>query len=176
MKKLPLHTCIWWCGRAIQLHGEVKAFEMVSACCDQELSNLPHYVSSKRLIMLSCHMARKPSPSFDRDKEIKEEWLSNTDAERKTVRAKECAWVVSRMHGDREGRSVPAWRTLREAISSVDPLPVTTAGMPPILHAPVDGNDTHYCNQSLYGHFKLVHACTVITVDQPLYSRGKELV
>jgi len=50
--------------------------------------------------------------------------------------------VVSRIHGDGEDRSVPAWRALNEATSIVDPA-VTRAGLLPILQATADGNDTN---------------------------------
>ena len=51
------------------------------------------------------------------------------------------AWMVSRIHNDRDDRSVPPWGILNEATSTVDP-PVIPAGMLPILQAPADDNDT----------------------------------
>ena len=106
-----------------------------------------------------------------------EEWFSSNGVERKKARAKDLAWVVSRIHDDADKRSVPTWRALNEATSIIDP-PVTTAGMLPILQAPADDNDTltTVINRfaDITNHTGQKH--TIITADQPLYSRGKELV
>lgn len=74
-------------------------------------------------------------------------------------------------------QSVPAWRALNETTSQIDP-PVTTAGMLPILQAQTDDNDTltTVINRfvDISNHTGQTH--TIITADQPLYSRRKELV
>ena len=83
--------------------------------------------------------------------------------------------VTNTVH-DIENRSVPAWGALNVAISVINP-PVTTAGMLPILQAQADDNDTltTVINgfMSISKHIGQKH--TIITADQPLYSRGKEL-
>ncbi|XP_071479491.1 uncharacterized protein [Diadema antillarum] len=60
--------------------------------------------------------------------------------------------------------------------SVVDP-PMTTAGMLPILQAPADDNDTltTVINRFIAISTHLGQEHTIITADQPLYSRGKEL-
>jgi len=90
------------------------------------------------------------------------------------ARSKDLAWVVSRIHDD--DQSVPEWRALNEATSIIDP-PVTTAGMLPILQASADNNDilTTVINRFLDISNCIGQTHTIITADQPLYSRGKEL-
>lgn len=117
---------------------------------------------------------QRPSPSFSRDKQIDVDWFSNNNYERQKARAKDLAWVVSRLHDDEEDRSVPDWRALNEATSIVDPA-VTTTGMLPILQAPADDNDTltTVINRFMDISKHMVQKHTIITADQPLYSRGK---
>ena len=85
---------------------------------------------------------KRPPPSFGDDNTIEIEWFgSSCYEERQIPRAKDMAWMVSRIHNDGDDRSVPDSGALNEATISVDP-PVTTTGMLPILQAPADDNDT----------------------------------
>lgn len=120
---------------------------------------------------------KRPSPLFSAENKIDvNEWFIS-HGERQKSRFKDLAWLVSRITDDTQDLAVPAWSAFNEAISAVNP-PVTTAGMLPILQAPADDNNTMttVINRfvSITKHLGQQH--TIITADQPLYSRGKELV
>jgi hypothetical protein len=74
-------------------------------------------------------------------------------------------------------QSIPGWAAFNTATSIVDP-PVTTPGMLPILQAPADDNHTvtTVLNRFIEITSKLCQPYTVIAMDQPLYSKTKELV
>lgn len=122
---------------------------------------------------------QRSSPSIHAENEIDvDDWFRNE--ERKSARAKDMAWVVSRIcDSDDDGghMAVPAWGAFNEAISVVDP-EVTTAGMLPILQAPADDYNTltTVINRFVSISNAIGQKHTIITADQPLYSRGKELV
>ena len=105
------------------------------------------------------------------------DWFNNSSDEMEYAQAKAMAWNFLRLHDQGEERSVPGWRALNEATSSVDSS-VTIAGMLPILQAPADHNDTL---TTVVNRFMDISKYTgqkhrIITADQPLYIRGKELV
>ena len=132
----------------------------------------------QRLDQATLASGQKPSPSFSGQKKIEMEWFSKAqDDEKEKAHAKDLAGVVSRMHDGEDDPPIPAWGALNEAISVSDP-PVTTAGMLPILQAPADDNDTLttviHRFMDISSHVGQKH--TIITADQPLYIRGKELV
>ena len=72
---------------------------------------------------------------------------------------------------------VPAWAAFNEKISLVNS-PITTPGMLPILQAPADYNNSMTTILNLFISIAkhLGQPNTVIAVDQPLYSRGKEII
>lgn len=118
----------------------------------------------------------RPKPRFQNGTEYEmERWLSektHTSLSSYT----NLAWTIAR-HFCSDDQKVPIWGAFNETRCSVDP-PITTAGMLPILQAPADSNDTmttvinRFISISRHYHQKY----TIITADQPLYSRGKELV
>lgn len=120
---------------------------------------------------------QRPSHSFHGDNKIVTEMFNSESDQRLIARAKDFAWVVSRIYDNGQDRSIPAWGSLNEAISTVDP-PVTTAGMLPILQAPADDNNTltTVINRFMAISNHTGQKYTIITADQPLYSREKELV
>ena len=67
---------------------------------------------------------------------------------------------------------------MNDATSVINPLPVTTIRMLPILQAPADDNDTLTTVISRFmaisHHMGQKH--TIITPDQPLFIRDEELV
>ena len=93
-----------------------------------------------------------------------------------SARLKNLSWLLLRLHEQR-GTYIPAWSVFNEVCSEIDP-PITTAGMLPILQAPADDNNTittvinRFCDITN----KLSQKNTVLFLDQPLYSRCKELV
>ena len=79
-------------------------------------------------------------------------------------------------------QSIPGWAAFSivasiVVTSIVDP-PVTTPGMLPILQAPADDNHTvtTVVNRFIKITSKLSQPYTVIAMNQPLYSKTKELV
>jgi len=113
---------------------------------------------------------------------VEENWFNNAKNEdnstqRAEARSTDLAWVFSRLQDDMQSPSVPSWGLFNEAASTIDP-PTTVAGMLPILQAPADDINTlsTVINCCMAISQKLGQQHTVITADQPLYSRGKELV
>ena len=96
--------------------------------------------------------------------------------ERAKAKCKNDAWVLSRTYND-ANQNVPSWSSFNEATSTIDPR-VTTEGMLPIPQVPADDNDTMTtvinCFVTITEDLGQKHM--VIVADQPLYSRGKELV
>ena len=118
----------------------------------------------------------RPSPVFHHENKIAvDEWFKESD-ERAKAKCKNDAWVLCQMK-DSLDQQVPSWSRFNQVTSTVDP-PVTTAGMLPILQAPADNNDTmtSILNRFVSIAKRMNQKYTVIAVDQPLYSRAKELV
>ena len=118
----------------------------------------------------------RPSPHFQNGTEYEmERWLNEKTHTYLSANTN-LAWAIARQFGS-DDQKVPVWGGFNETRCLVDP-PITTAGMLPILQAPADSNDTmaSVINRfvSISRHFEQQY--TVITADQPLYSRGKELV
>ena len=118
----------------------------------------------------------RPNPHFKNGTEYEmERWLSKK-AHTSLSTNTNLAWTIAR-HFCSDDQKVPIWGAFNETRCSVDP-PITTAGMLPILQGPADSNDTMttVINRfvSISRHFGQQY--TVITADQPLYSRGMELV
>ena len=96
--------------------------------------------------------------------------------EKKELDLKNLTWILTQMLADE--KVIPGWAGFNEATCVIDP-PLTTPGMLPIPQAPADENNT--VTTVIYNHFmsiseKLGQPFTIITADQPLYSRGKELI
>ena len=86
------------------------------------------------------------------------------------------AWTIARQFCS-DDQKVPIWIAFNETRCLVDP-PVTTAGMLLIIQAPADNYDNMatVINRFVSISRQFGQKYTVITADQPLYSRGKELV
>ena len=126
----------------------------------------------------NLHLGQRCGPSFCGEEQYQPQWLTEECEERPKARAKDLAWMVSRIQsGNEEKCPVPSWGAFNETISTVNP-PVTTPGMLPILQAPADDNDTltTVINRFIDISRHIGQDHTIITADQPLYSRGKELV
>jgi len=133
----------------------------------QKLDHADHALSGHR-----------PSPVFNDGQKVKTDWFNDIDnaPERNKARLLDKAWILSRLHDESE-KSVPSWAAFNEAVTNVNP-PITVTGMLPILQAPADANDTvtTVINRFMAISHKLGQQHTIITADQPLYSRGKEIV
>ena len=117
----------------------------------------------------------RPKPRLDSPAIEIDTWFQSSE-ERNEAGSKNLAWILSRLH-DVDNQHVPSWSSFNEASSTTDP-PLTVAGMMPILQAPADDNDTM---TTVINRFKKIadhlgQKHTVIVVDQPLYSRAKELI
>jgi len=121
-------------------------------------------------------IGRRPKPIINGDIDL-DKWNPIEDRpEFVSSVQKNQAWVLARM-SESEDQKVPSWAAFNEACSYTD-LPVTTIGMMPILLAPADDNNTvttvlnRFCEITK----RLGQKHVVITGDQPLYSRTKELI
>ena len=118
----------------------------------------------------------RPVPKFQNGTVFEMENWMNQNRERNMASVSDTAWIIARQFCSND-QKIPIWGAFNEVRCSVDP-PVTTAGMLSILQAPADDNNTMttVINRfvSVSRHFG--QRFTVITADQPLYSRGKELV
>ena len=117
----------------------------------------------------------RPKPRLDGPAIEIDTWFQSSE-ERNEAGSKNLAWILSRLH-DVDNQHVPSWSSFNEASSTKDP-PLTVAGMMPIIQAPADDNDTM---TTVINRFKKIadhlgQKHTVIVVDQPLYSRAKELI
>ena len=118
----------------------------------------------------------RPNPRFENGTEYEmDRWLSEKTQTCLSTYTN-LAWTLAR-HLCSDDLKVPIWGAFNETRCSVNPL-ITTAGMLPILQAPADSNDTMatVINRFVSISRHLGQQYTVITADQPLYSRGKELV
>ena len=104
-------------------------------------------------------------------------WFENNTDKMTLAHYKDLAWVILRIHDDKENKSVPALAPFNEATSIVDPQ-LTTAGMLPILQVPTDDNNimTTVINHFIQISTHINQKHTMITADQTLYSREKEIV
>ena len=120
-------------------------------------------------------VGERPNPVFDEHTDFDcDEWFA-TNEEKNESDLKNLTWILTRMLADE--KIIPGWAAFNEATCVIDP-PLTTPGMLPILQAPADENNTV---TTVINHFmsiseKLGQPFTIITADQPLYSRGKELI
>ena len=118
---------------------------------------------------------QRPCPVFPVDFDPNaENWLEKVKEQRES-RLKDITWLLARKYDNQQ--IIPAWAAFNEKISLSVP-PVTTPGMLPILQAPADDNGTvaTIINRFISITTKLGQPYTVIAMDQPLYSRAKELV
>ena len=117
----------------------------------------------------------RPEPLFQTciEKNDVNSWIEG-GTERKVAKLKDHSWALSRLHG-KDTQMVPSWAAFNEIIS--DETSHTTPGMMPILQAPADDKDTLV---TVLNRFKdittyLGQDYTVIAMEQPLYSKAKEL-
>ena len=82
----------------------------------------------------------RPIPSFAGANKVELDWFNNSSDEMENAQAKDVLGFLW-LHNQGEQWSIPGWRSLNEATSSVDS-PVTIAEMLPILQASADHNDT----------------------------------
>lgn len=103
-------------------------------------------------------------------------WFKENTVKRNIAGIQNAGWLLARLAGA-EGQHVPLWRSYNEACCVNNP-PMTTIGILPILQAPADEYDTI---TTIINRFSLIskqigQIHTIITTDQPLYSKGEELV
>ena len=146
--------------------GAIGRARTVTPGCLEQLHKLD------RAYML---VGERPNPVFDERTDFDcDEWFA-TNEEKKESDLKNLTWILTRMFADE--KIIPGWAAFNEATCVIDP-PLTTPGMLPVLQAPADENNTVI---TVINHFmsiseKLGQPFTIITADQPLYSRGKELI
>ena len=118
----------------------------------------------------------RPQPNMEINESEVETWFKDYDSERTEAHVRDIGWLTARQYEPNE-QKVPAWRAYNESSSTVNP-PMTKVGLLPILQAPADEYDTI---TTVINRFKAIsqhlgQTHTVITSDQPLYAKGKELV
>ena len=90
--------------------------------------------------------------------------------------ANNLVWLILR-NAFKEQRSIPAWSMFNE-VSSISNTPLTTADMLSILQSHADDNNTitPVIHRFMALTKRLGQTNTIIFLDQPLYSRGKEII
>ena len=103
----------------------------------------------------------------------RENWFNN--GEQKESKLKDTTWLLARNY-DKE-QIIPSWAAFNVAISLVISR-TTASGILSVLQASADDNSTvaTVINRFMDITSKLGQPYTVIAMDQPLYSRAKELV
>jgi hypothetical protein len=121
------------------------------------------------------YAGNRPTPVFANDSMATVEEMTRQSGEAKKSHAMNLIWVLSRYESS--NHQVPSWTAFNETCSTNDP-PVTTIGVLPILQAHADQNDTvvTVINRFRKMNHSLGQKYTIIAGDQPLYSRGKELI
>ena len=121
-------------------------------------------------------VAGRPKPFFDGQTQIDVDSWFEESSEHDKAHSLNLLWLLCRMHNV-ENQHVPSWSAFNETRSTVDP-PITVPGMLPILQAKADDNDTMTTVMNKFkaisNHLGQEH--TILVTDQPLYSRGKELI
>ena len=117
---------------------------------------------------------KRPSPIFNIDAEISPDNWFEVNKEQKESKL-DITWLLTRKYDTEQ--VIPTWAAFNETISLTDSR-TTTPGMLPILQAPADDNNTvvTVINRFIEITTKLGQPYTVIAMDQPLYSKAKELV
>ena len=125
----------------------------------------------------ACHpVGGCPNPVFHPSLEIKvKTWFTESE-DQVDARLKNLAWTLVQMH-DIFHQNVPAWSAFNARISSVNP-PIAAPGMLLILQTPADDNNTMVTLSNRFMDItdRLGQPDTVIALDQPLYSTGKEII
>jgi len=114
----------------------------------------------------------RPAPTFHL---VDTEWYSPRRDFLRMAEAKDMAWILCRLN-DAE-QHIPAWTGFNRVVSPYRS-EVTTVGYMPIIPAPADDMDTVYTviSRCKLISEKLGQIYTVITFDQALYCRAKELI
>lgn len=142
-----------------------------SMTLDKETMNVFHEIDKAKFTS-----SKRPVPQLpDNCKLDMESWLADDTLVRQSS-AINLSWVLVRNPEGTEQR-IPLWGAFNES-SCIVKHPVTKAGMLPILQAPADEYDTI---TTVINKFQAISKLlgqnhTVITADQPLYSKAKELV
>ncbi len=125
------------------------------------------------------HSATRPNPTYAAE-QVKQEWFdADTYSEvRNEADAKDLAWALCRQHNP-GNQIVPAWTGFNQVIAQGnDAENITTVGFMPIINAPAHEPSTMWTVllRCLKVSEKINPGCsTVLTVDQQLYCKAKEL-
>ena len=123
---------------------------------------------------------RRPSPIIPL---VEQSWFKFdvTDDEVLQAKCQDLSWILSRVIGSRmeDGQVVPAWTSFNQVVCPEDPSSglVCVASMP-ILQAKADDPDTVYTilARCKYISELLGQKYTVVTFDQAIYCKAKEIV
>lgn len=123
---------------------------------------------------------RRPSPIIPL---VELSWFKSdvTDDEVLQARCQDLSWILSRLTSSRmdDGQVVPAWTSFNQVVCPEDPSSglVSVASMP-ILQAKADDPDTVYTvlARCKYISESLGQKYTVVTFDQAIYCKAKEIV
>ena len=110
------------------------------------------------------------------DVEIQQEWYKSENTILNQAKARDMSWLLCRME-DPDHQRIPAWTGFNHVVSQYES-EVTRIGHMPILPVPADDMDTIYTviARCKYIAELLNISHTIMTFDQALYCRAKELV
>jgi len=114
-------------------------------------------------------------PKFAED--VDETWYKPDPKVAEDSSLKDMSWVVARMHDD-EGQAVPAWTGFNQITTDCDTPEICSTGYLPLINAPAHEYDTLWtvilrCMK--ISEIMNPGQSTVITLDQQLYCKVKEL-
>lgn len=116
---------------------------------------------------------KRPAPIFPL---FSTDWFESTNECLEGAKAKDLAWLLCR-NSNSEAQQIPSWTGFNHVVSTFES-EITTVGHMPIIPAPADEMDTVYTVLARCKAIsrKLGQTYTVITFDQALYCRAKEVV
>lgn len=126
-------------------------------------------------ILNSGYVVRqRPKPIFDI--KIQQQWFKTEKYVLDQAKSRDIAWLLCRMEGPNQ-QHIPAWTGFNHLVSQSD-TDVNSVGHMPILTAPADDMNTVYTLITRCKHISdsLSLSHTVITFDQALYYRAKEII
>ena len=118
---------------------------------------------------------KSPPDEVYRNEEDVTAWLNDNNEQKKDI--SNLTWTLVRRFKNSDKQKYPLWGAFQESITT-EQHDLTNACMLPILSAPADEYDTiaTVINKFQAISQKIGQTHTVITADQPLYSKGQELV
>jgi len=137
---------------------------------DKETMKIYHEIDTAKMPSV-----KRPTPVVESSKLDMKKWLEE-DEQMPESKCSNLCWTLARKE-KQQSQSVPLWGSFNESMCTVSH-PLTNPCMLPILSAPADEFDTiNTVIRRFMGISRAVgQAHTVITADQPLYSKAKELV